>query len=77
VFLYATWQDAMVKRLDLTAMLRYDAVDSSRLQWLEARYRWTRVDLALQVQLNLGRPGTNFGALTERRIAQAVVRYFF
>lgn len=77
LFFYATWQDAMVKHLDLTAMLRYDAVDSSRLQWLEARYHWTKVDLALQAQLNPGKPGTNFGALPERRITQLVLRYFF
>ncbi len=76
-FFYATWQDAMMKHLDLTAMLRYDAVDSSRLQWLEARYHWTKVDLALQAQLNLGKPGSNFGVLAERRITQAIVRYFF
>lgn len=77
VFLYATWQDAMVRRLDLTAMLRYDAVDSSRLQWVEARYRWTKVDLALQVQVNSGKPATNFGALADRRISQAVLRVFY
>lgn len=77
LFFYATWTDAMVKHLDLTAMLRYDAVDSSRLQWFEARYHWTKVDLALQAQLNLGKPGSDFGALTERRITQVVLRYFF
>ena len=52
-------------------------VDSSRLQWLEARYHWTKVDLALQAQMNLGKPGSDFGALTERRITQVVLRYFF
>ena len=67
----------MVKHLDLTAMLRYDAVDSSRLQWLEARYHWTKVDLALQAQMNLGKPGSDFGALAERRITQLVLKYFF
>ena len=77
LFFYATWTDAMVKHLDLTAMLRYDAVDSSRLQWLEARYHWTRVDLALQAQQNLGKAGSNFGALAERRITQVVLRSFF
>ena len=77
VFLYVLWQDPLIKHLDLTAMLRYDAVDGSRLQWLEARYHWTRIDLALQMQLNNGRPGTNFGALTERRIAQVLARFFF
>ena len=77
VFMYATWSDAMMKHLDLTAMVRYDAVDSSRLQWFEARYHWTKVDVALQSQINAGKPGTNFGALSERRVSQVLVRYFF
>jgi hypothetical protein len=77
VFLYAVWQDALFKHLDLTAMVRYDAADHSRLQWLEARYHWTRVDIALQTQLNTGQPGSNYGALPERRLWQALVRYFF
>ncbi len=77
VFLYAAWTDAMVKRLDLTAMVRYDAVDSSRLQWFEARYHWTKVDLALQAQINAGKAGSNFGALADRRITQVLLRYYF
>ncbi len=77
LFLYALWQDAMIKHLDLAAMVRYDATDHSRLQWLEARYHWTRVDLALQTQLNTGSPGSNYGVLPERRIWQALLRYFF
>ena len=58
-------------------MIRYDAADHSRLQWLEARYHWTRVDVALQTQLNTGQPGSNCGALPERRIWQLSARYFF
>ena len=77
VFLHALWQDALIQHLDLAAMIRYDAVDNSRLQWLEARYHWTRIDLALQAQLNNGRPGSNVGALPERRIWQVLARYFF
>jgi hypothetical protein len=77
VFLYALWQDALVKHVDLAAMVRYDATDHSRLQWLEARYHWTRVDIALQAQLNTGSPGSDYGALPERRLWQALLRYFF
>jgi hypothetical protein len=77
VFLYAVWQDALIKRLDLTAMVRYDVADHSRLQWLEARYHWSRVDLALQTQLNSGVAGSNYGALPDRRLWQALLRYFF
>jgi len=77
LFFYATWTDALIKHFDLTAMLRYDAVDSSRLQWLEARYHWTKVDLALQAQVNSGKATSNFGALRDRRITQVLLRYFF
>ena len=66
-----------MKHLDLTAMLRNDLVDHSRLQWLEARYHWTRVDVALQTQLNTGTSSSNYGAQAERRMWQAVARYFF
>ncbi len=66
-----------MKYLDLTAMLRHDAVDLSRLVWLEARYHWTRVDLAIQAQVNSGNGTSNFGALADRRITQVVLRYFF
>ncbi|MBE0622051.1 MAG: hypothetical protein IH605_15775 [Burkholderiales bacterium] len=77
VFLRALWQDALMKHLDLTAMVRYDAADHSRLQWLEARYHWTRVDLALQTQLNNGDARSNYGASRDRRIWQLSARYFF
>lgn len=77
VFVHTMWQDALIKHLDLSAMLRYDVVDNSRLQWLEARYHWTRIDMALQMQLNNGRPGSSYGALSERRMWQMLARYFF
>jgi hypothetical protein len=77
LFLYAVWQDAGMKNLDLTAMLRHDLVDHSRLQWLEMRYHWAHVDVALQTQLNTGQPGSNYGVLPDRRLWQAVARYFF
>ena len=77
VFLYAVWQDALVKRFDLTAMVRYDVVDHSRLQWLEGRYHWSRVDVALQTQLNTGVAGSDYGALPDRRLWQALLRYYF
>ena len=75
--MHALWQDALIKHLDLTAMVRHDAIDHSRLQWLEARYHWTRMDVAVQVQLNDARPGSVYGALPERRILQLLARVFF
>jgi hypothetical protein len=77
LFLYALWQDLLVKHLDLALMLRRDLIDDSRLAWLEARYHWPRADAALQVQHNSGDPGSNYGAVPERRVVQALVRGYF
>ncbi|MDE2402892.1 MAG: hypothetical protein KGL90_14635 [Burkholderiales bacterium] len=77
LFLYATWQDALVNHFDLTAMLRFNAEDRSRLSWLEARYHWDRADLALQWQRNSGTPGSEFGALPQQHAVQVLLRYFF
>ncbi len=77
IFFYAHWQDALVVHLDLSAMERFDTSDHSRLHWLEGRYHWDHVDLALQWQLNAGDASSEFGALTQRRIWQALVTYFF
>jgi hypothetical protein len=77
VFVRAGWQDAIVARLDLTALARLNIADHSRMTWLEARYHWDRADLALQWQLNTGAATSEFGALPQRRMAQAVLTYFF
>jgi hypothetical protein len=77
LFFYAFWQDAMIKHLDLTAMVRYDDIDHSRLQWMETRYHWSKVDVALQWQLDNGKSFSDYGAVPERRLWQAVVRYYF
>ncbi|HJW53733.1 MAG TPA: hypothetical protein VJ577_00505 [Burkholderiaceae bacterium] len=76
-FLYASWQDAIIHRLDLNAMVRVNQADHSRMSWLEARYRWERTDLALQWQFNSGRTGSEFGALPQQRVIQLLLRRFF
>lgn len=77
IFLFASWQDAMMPHLDLRGFIRYNTNDQSRLNWLEARYHLTRVDLSLQLQHNAGNPFTEYGALPERQMVQGVVTYFF
>ncbi|CAN5766248.1 hypothetical protein BH11PSE12_BH11PSE12_32950 [soil metagenome] len=77
IFFFSTWQDALINHLDLTGMVRFNLADSSRLTWAEGRYHWDHVDLALQWQRNGGRSGSEFGALTQQRIVQAVATYFF
>jgi len=58
-------------------MQRFDVVDRSRLSWLEARYHWERVDLALQWQHNHGDTGSQYGALSQSQAWQVVATYFF
>ncbi|HYC42225.1 MAG TPA: hypothetical protein VEB70_04475 [Noviherbaspirillum sp.] len=77
LFLYVSWQDALIRHLDLNAMVRHNLADSSRMSLLEARYHLDRADLALQWQLNSGTPFSEFGAAGQRRAIQALVRYFF
>lgn len=77
LFLYARWQDGLRDRLDLSAMLRLNANDHSRLSWLEARYHWDRAEVALQWQYMSGRPASEFGAVPQRQAVQVLLRYFF
>lgn len=76
-FLRATWQDAFINKLDLTAMLRYNLEDHSKLSWLEARYRFDKSEIALQWQLASGDDSSDFGAMAQRRYIQALFRYYF
>lgn len=74
---YALWQDALVQRLELSAMLRFNLADHSRLAWLEARYHLERADLALQWQVQSGKAGSEYGAAPQNRAWQALVRRYF
>ena len=77
LFFYGTWRDAMVNSLDLTAMVRYNVADHSRMAWLEARYHWDKADLAVQWQINSGSALSEFGASPQRRAIQIVAAYYF
>jgi len=77
MFFRAFWQDALLNHLDLTANVYFDIVDSSRQVWTEARYHWTRLDVALQWSRNSGSAGSEYGALPERQVWQALARYYF
>jgi hypothetical protein len=76
-FLRAFWQDALVNHFDLTSNAFVDAVDRSWQLWLEGRYHWTRLDLALQWQRNEGTRLSQYGALPQQWIVQGLARYFF
>ena len=74
---YVTQKGLFLKDLDLTAYLRVNMGDSSRLAWLELRHHWAKFDLTFQLQQNMGRTGSDFGSLPDRRAMQVLGTYFF
>jgi hypothetical protein len=77
IFLYATWQDALASHFDVSAMIRHNMADHSRLYWIEGRYHFYRCDVTLQWQVNSGAATSEFGAIPQRRNVQAMLTYFF
>ncbi|MFZ6848914.1 hypothetical protein [Undibacterium sp. RuRC25W] len=77
IFVYASWQDALLNHLDLSAMSRFDAVDSSRMSWLEARFHFSHAEFALQWQRNSGNRLSDYGVATKMQSWQLMARYFF
>lgn len=75
--LYLTQKGIGLKGLDLTALLRVNGGDHSRLGWLELRHHWSRFDLALRLQQQGGRDASEYGVLRDRRSAQLVASYYF
>jgi hypothetical protein len=75
-FVHATWRDLLVRRLDVSGFVRREAETSSRAQWLEARYRWDRAEVALQWQIFSGAAGSVFGTVPQRRLLELAVRIY-
>ncbi len=75
--LYITQKDAGIKNLDLTGLVRYNALDHSRFLWAEARYHFNRVDLALQWQANQGGALSEYGAQPGRSLVQLLAAFYF
>jgi hypothetical protein len=76
VFAYAAWQDLGLRHLDLTAFVRVDLLDHSRLPWTELRYHWSHIDAAVRWQDYIGGATTDFGAAPTRQTWQAVLDYY-
>ncbi len=73
-----TWQDAVINRLDFSAMQRYDLDDDSSMLWLEARYRLPgKAEVALQWQRNQGSSWSDFGVLPAQQNFLLVWRAYF
>lgn len=75
-FFHATWKDALLRRLDVSGFLLRDAETHSRSQWLEARYRWDRAELALQWQMYSGSAGSIYEAIPQRRMVELALRAY-
>jgi hypothetical protein len=75
-FAYASWRDVVLRHLDLSGFVRIDLIDHSRLPWLEMRYHWMRVDLALRWQNAFGGGTSDWGAVAARRTWQLVLDYY-
>lgn len=75
--IYVTQKDLWLKDLDLTAFLRVNVGDNSRLAWVELRRHWPNFDLAFQLQQNIGRITSEYGIQPDRRILQFLGTYYF
>ena len=76
VFGYATWKDAFVRRLDLSAFVRQELETRSRSQWIEARHRWDHLDLAVQLLLNSGGAGSIYRTSPLRHALEVSLRWY-
>lgn len=76
-FFHATWKDLLLRRLDLSAFVRFDSETDSRDQWLEARYHWDHADLSVQWQGFSGDPGSVFRSIPRHQAVEVALRYYF
>jgi hypothetical protein len=77
IFLYLTQRDLGWRNVDLTALLKLNRDDRSRLAWMELRWRLDRVDLALQWQHAWGESGSEFGSFPLRHSLGFIVSAYF
>jgi hypothetical protein len=75
--IYVTQKSLGLKNLDLTAFLRVNAIDQSKLAWAELRHHWSNFDLTFQLQQHIGNPNSEFGILQDRRVVQVLGTYYF
>ena len=75
--IYVTQKGLFLKDLDLTAYLRINPGDNSKLAWFELRHHWPSFDLTFQLQQTIGNARSEFGILPDRRIMQVLGTYYF
>lgn len=74
LFFYLSWRDMGLRNLDLSAFLRRDSETGSRAQWIETRYRWDSIEVALQWQSYSGGPTSLYGSVPQPQRVAAVLR---
>jgi hypothetical protein len=77
VFAYAHWDDVGINHLGLTALVRFDPYDHSRVAWAEARYHWQKAGVALQWQRNTGAAVSDLVFWPMRQSWVALIDYYF
>ena len=75
--IYVTQKNLLLKNLDLTAFLRLNSGDHSRLAWAELRHHRPNFDLAFQLQKHIGNRTSEFGILPDSGIVQVVGTFYF
>jgi hypothetical protein len=74
-FLMATWRNAGMRRLDVSAYVQADQ-GGGRQIWAEARHHFDRADIALQLQKQSGPCWDRYGANHESRSVQVLAQVF-
>jgi hypothetical protein len=75
--IYLSQKSLFLKDLDLTAFMRINANDYSRLTWVELRHHWSNFDLAFQLQQHTGDISSEYGILPDRRVMQVLGTYYY
>jgi len=77
LFGYVHWDDVGIPHLGLTAFVRFDPYDRSRVIWTEARYHWAHAGVAVQWQRHSGDATSDFAPSPARQSWLALVDYYF
>ncbi len=77
LFGYAHWDDVGIPNLGLTAFVRFNPYDHSRVTWSEARYHWQHAGVALQWQRRAGNATSDLAPWPVRQSWLAMIDYYF
>lgn len=75
--IYLTQQGGLMRKLDISALLRRNTTDDSQLGWIELRHRWDGFDAALQYQWSRGGSFSEFGFSPVRSQLLALLTVYF